>query len=96
MIRVDEREGVCFIEVKVQPRASCNEIVGEWNRACKIKLTAAPAEGKANRALIELLSKRLGVPKSSLKIVRGEASRLKLVSVAGISGRSVQELLERL
>ena len=93
MIRIEERKGACFFEVKVQPRASRNEIAGEWNGACKIKLTTAPAEGEANRALVDLLSKTLGVSKSSFRIMRGEASRLKFVSVTGISSRRVRELL---
>jgi len=47
----------------------------------KVKLTAPPVDGEANKKLIELLSKEFGVAKSKVKIVKGEASRRKVVEI---------------
>lgn len=74
------------ITVKLTPGAKKNEVAG-WEtdaagerflRAC---VTAAPEKGKANAALIKLLAKHWGVPKSAIKLVRGETSRLKILEV---------------
>jgi uncharacterized protein (TIGR00251 family) len=59
----------------------------------KIKVTAPPERGKANSALVELLSKSLKVPKSAISVVGGQTSRNKRVLIEGISG---EELLKRL
>jgi len=70
------------ITVTVTPRASRNEIIGSpGNGEIKVKLTAAPVGGEANKKLIEILSKEWGVPKSRLKIVKGETSRKKIVEI---------------
>jgi len=71
--------------VYVAPRSSANRIVGEHNGAVKVALTAPPVEGAANKALVEFLSKMLGVPKASVVLVSGETSRNKSVAVAGIN-----------
>lgn len=67
--------------VKVIPRSAKNEIVKQPDGSYKIKLTAAPADGKANKQLIELLSKEWGVAKSKMKIVRGKTARNKLIEI---------------
>lgn len=67
--------------VKVQPRASRNEIVGVLGGALKVKLTAPPVDGAANAALIELFSSELGVPKRKISIISGESARTKVVQV---------------
>lgn len=74
----DSSSGLVF-KVHVQPRSSRNKVVGLHGDALKVKLTAPPVEGKANQACIELLTKALGVPKSSLAIVSGQSSRLKQI-----------------
>ena len=68
-----------IIEVKVLPRSSQNEIVGKAEGVFKVKVTAPPVEGKANKALIELLSGKLGVAKRDVTIVSGERSKKKTV-----------------
>lgn len=69
------------LEVRVQPRASRAAIAGVEGETLKIKLTAPPADGEANRQLIALLSKELKVPKSRIRIIRGETSRNKLIEI---------------
>ena len=80
--------------VHVQPRASRTELAGVHGSALKIRLHAPPVDGAANEALVEFLSERLGVPKRSVSIVAGHASRAKTVQVEGISVASIQALAE--
>ena len=68
-------------KVHVQPGASRNQIVGLHSDALKLKLTAQPLEGRANKACIEFLAEVLNVPKSSLEIVTGQSSRLKRIRI---------------
>lgn len=85
MIEVKENaDGVTFA-VRVLPRSSRNEIVGEAEGVLKIKLTAPPVEGAANKALIEFLSGKLKVAKSRISIITGQSGRSKVVAVAGIT-----------
>jgi hypothetical protein len=81
------------IRVKVLPRASRNEVVGLEDGVFKVKLTAPPLEGKANKALRALLAKKLGLSKSRIAISSGERSRLKTLSIDGLSPRQIQERL---
>lgn len=70
------------ITVRVTPRARSNEIVEVLSDlTVKIRLTAPPVEGKANKALINFLSDILDLPKSRIEIVAGETGRDKIVSI---------------
>jgi uncharacterized protein (TIGR00251 family) len=72
------------LTVRVIPRSSRNTI--EWEQGVlKAWLTAPPVDGAANDALVALLAERLRVPKSSISIARGAASRQKVVEIAGMS-----------
>jgi len=85
MIDVKETaDGITFA-VRVLPRSSRNEIVGESEGVLKIKLTAPPVEGAANKALIEFLSGKLKVAKSRISIVTGQSGRSKVVAVEGLN-----------
>lgn len=83
------------IRVKVLPRSSRNQIVGQENGLFKVKLTAPPVEGKANKALSDILTKKLGLPKGSVEIISGKQSRLKSVRIHGLSIEDVKDLLKR-
>jgi uncharacterized protein (TIGR00251 family) len=76
MVFFDHPDGL-LIDVRVQPKSSKNAIVGIHGAALKIKLNAPPVEGKANKALIQLVAKLLGCSKSSVEIISGQASRSK-------------------
>ncbi|MFA6427268.1 MAG: DUF167 domain-containing protein [Candidatus Magasanikbacteria bacterium] len=70
------------LHIKVLPRSSRNEVVGEMaDGTLKVKLTAPPVDGKANEALIELLSEHFNLPKSKIKIVRGLTSKNKIIQM---------------
>ena len=81
------------IRIRLIPRSSRNEIVGKENDVLKIKLTAPPVEGKANKALVQLLAKKLRVPKRDVEIVSGERSREKIVRVYGLSPGEIDRRL---
>ncbi|NIP99548.1 MAG: YggU family protein, partial [Nitrospinaceae bacterium] len=76
------RNGLQFTAF-IQPRASKNEIAGLQEDALKIRLTAPPVEGEANRACIKFLAKTLGLRPAGVSIVRGHSSRTKIIRVEG-------------
>ena len=80
--------GVTFA-VRLRPRARKNEITGEAGDALKLSLTAPPLEGRANQACIEFFAKLLKLPRSSITIAAGQASRNKVIRVAGLSAEEV-------
>lgn len=94
MIDVQSGEDSVRFNVRVQPRASNSEIVGEYNGAIKIRLSAPPVEGAANEALVDLLAKRLGVAKRDVRIVGGLSSRNKTVEVTGAEAAAIRRLVE--
>ena len=69
-----------LIKIKILPNSSKNDIVIE-DGFIKVKVTAQPIENKANKALIEIISKKLKVPKTSIEIVKGLASKEKTVLI---------------
>lgn len=75
-----QRESVILLRVKVITRASRNEIV-EHDGQITVRVTAAPTDGKANIAVVELLAEYFDVTKSRVKIVRGKASRQKTIVI---------------
>jgi len=85
-------DGVC-LALKVQPRASRNEIAEVLGKELKIKVTAPPVDSAANEALIEFLAERLGCSRSALKIVRGHTSRHKQILAMGISPEMIAQKL---
>ncbi|MDD4956666.1 MAG: DUF167 domain-containing protein [Candidatus Omnitrophica bacterium] len=68
------------LELKVIPKSSRNVIVEEGG-TLRVYVTAAPDKGKANKAVIDLLSERYGVPKRCVRFIKGESSRTKVVEV---------------
>jgi uncharacterized protein (TIGR00251 family) len=92
VIEISERDGSFVFVVRVIPRASRDAIEGEYQRALKVRLTAPPIEDRANDALRRLLAARLNVPVSAVRIVSGEKSRNKRVSVVGVTRAQVASL----
>ena len=73
------------IAVRIQPRASRDEILGERGGALIVRVTAPPVEDRANDALHKLLARRLEVPRGRVTLVRGARGRDKLVEVEGVA-----------
>jgi len=84
---------MAIVHVHVTPRSARNEISGWRGGELLVKVTAPPEGGKANAAACKLLAGVLGVPKSSVSVVRGESSRHKSLVVEGLSDESVVGLL---
>lgn len=84
---------MAVIRVRVLPRSSKNRIADIEDNIYKIKLTAPPIDGKANKALQQFLSKKLGIPKTNIEIISGERSRVKSIKIHGLSDREVEEKL---
>ena len=84
--------GTVIFAVRVQPRASKDEIVGEMADAIKIRLQAPAVEGRANEALIEFLAELLKTPKAAVRILNGERSRIKRLEIRGVTKQQVERL----
>lgn len=69
------------IEIKVIPNAKENRIIEDENNFLKIRLTAQAINGKANKALIDILSKKYKVRKNQIKIINGEHSNKKILEI---------------
>jgi len=70
-----------WLAVSVQPNAKCTAADGLHDGALRVRLAAPPVDGKANQRLIEWLAGELGVPKRSVRLVRGETSRRKWLAI---------------
>jgi hypothetical protein len=79
--------------VRVQPRASRDELVGFQDAALKVRLTAAPVDGKANAALLKFLGKVFGVAPTSIVLESGETGRNKRLRIP--SPRSLPASISR-
>src|SRR5882762_5544522 len=83
MIDYAEKDGALTFKVRVVPRASRSELVGEHDGALRVRIAAPPVDGAANDELVRLLARAFGVPRSAIDITRGHAAKLKIVCVAG-------------
>ncbi len=84
------------IIVQIQPNAKRNEVVGYEDEVLRLKVSAPPIRGKANKRLIEFLSEVLGVSKSRVEIEKGLTSKRKTVLVEGMTQSQVSECLGNL
>jgi len=73
------------IEVRLRPRGRRDELLGMRNGVLRARVTAAPVDGRANKALCRLIAKRIGIAPSKVTVVRGAKSRDKVVIVEGLS-----------
>ena len=83
---------MAVLQIRVIPKASKRQIIKEGNKI-RIKLISPPQDGRANKELRELLSKKLKVPKGNINIISGERFRDKHVRIEGLS---LEEVLNRL
>lgn len=89
-------EPITTLAVKVIPRAKKNEISQVMaDGTIKIRLTAPPVEGKANKALIKFLATSLQIPTQDIEIISGSKSRNKVVLLKGIDEKNTQSLIEK-
>lgn len=93
MLEMQDRNGAVTLAVRVQPRASRDEIAGEWEGALKVRLQAPPTDDKANEALVAFLAQVLKIPKSAVRILSGDRSRLKRLELRGVTPGQIFALL---
>ncbi len=92
-LRTDDK-GV-LISLRVRPRGCVNKIEGVRNGALLLSVTAAPEDGKANAAVLNVLSKALKTPKTALSLERGQTVRDKIVRAALLNEDQVRERLSQ-
>jgi uncharacterized protein len=85
-----------LLAIKLQPRASKNEIGEPLGAELRIKVTAPPVNAAANEALIRLLAETLDCPRGKVELIRGHTSRHKAVKIQGTSAHEILSKLEML
>jgi uncharacterized protein (TIGR00251 family) len=75
----------CNLHVRVTPRSSRDEVIGWQDGILRVRVRAAPVEGQANEALCRLIAKAAGVPFTAVDVISGSTSRMKTLSIEGLS-----------
>lgn len=88
-------EGGTTLSCRVVPSASKSCVAAVGPGELRVRVAAPPVDGKANAELTRFLAKLLGVPKSSVQILKGGAGKLKKLSVAGLGPDEIMKILER-
>jgi uncharacterized protein (TIGR00251 family) len=88
------KEAAVTLKVRLQPRASRDGIDGLHGDALKVRVTAPPVEGRANKAVKKLLAEKFGLSPSQIEIIAGERSREKLLRISGISKADMERVLD--
>jgi uncharacterized protein len=96
MIRIVVHAEGCVLSVRAQPGARRNAFVGEQAGSLKIAVTAPPDQGRANKALVELLAEKLDVKKSRIDLLSGSTSREKKFLLRGIAVDALAEKLREI
>jgi uncharacterized protein (TIGR00251 family) len=78
------------VKIYVQPQASKTEVAGMFDGCVKVRLAAPPVDGAANRQLIEFVAAKLGISKSSVRLIAGASSRRKVLEVVGMSRETIE------
>jgi len=91
-LKISAVEGGVRFRVRVQPRSSQPGVAGLHGDALKVRVGAAPVDGAANDAVVEVIAEALGVPRRAVTIVSGATSRSKVVQVTEVSAADVARL----
>lgn len=94
MILFVEKDSAVIFTIRVVPRASKSEIVGEFGNALKVRIASPPVNGAANAELIKLLAKTFGVSKSEVEILSGETSKTKQVKIINSTSEKLDAVLQ--
>jgi len=92
VIPYSQDRGLIFA-VRIVPRASRSEIVGEHDGALRIRIAAPPVAGAANRELVRTLAKIFKLPQNAVEIVSGANSKSKVVRVRGVDAVTLKQLI---
>lgn len=96
MISVTSHAEGWIVPVRAQPGARKNAVVGEHAGAMKVAVTAPPDQGRANKALIEVLREALGVKRSQVELIAGETTREKRFLIRGVNREDLEGRLASL
>jgi uncharacterized protein len=94
LIKIVEKDGAVVFYVKVVPRSSRGEIIGEHDGTLKIKLKSTPVDGGANAELIKLLAKQLNVSTDAIQITSGHTSKSKRIRISRVTSRDIEAVLK--
>jgi uncharacterized protein (TIGR00251 family) len=92
LVNYSEKDGSLLFQVRVVPRASRSEIIGEHDGALRIRIAAAPVENAANQELLRVLALALSVRRSSIEITAGHTSKLKTVRITSADASALERL----
>lgn len=95
VINLTKKDNALVFTVKVVPRASKSEIVGELDGALRVRIASPPVDGAANAELVKLLAKTFGVSKARVDIIAGETSKTKKVKISNIDSENFTKILGR-
>jgi hypothetical protein len=84
-MKLEEKDGALLLHVKVVPNSSRTQLAGLLGDALKIKVAQPPEDGKANRAVEELLAEILGIPKNSVTVIAGQTRPQKTIRLQQIT-----------
>jgi hypothetical protein len=89
----DQPDGV-WLSIKLQPRASTNEIGEALGNELRVKVTAPPVDSAANEALLRFLAETLDCARNKVELVRGQTSRHKVIKLHGMTKEEVAKKLK--
>ena len=89
------KENGVLIKLRISPNASKNQIIFDGD-IIKLKVTAQPIENKANKAVVEFLSKTFKIPKTSIEIVKGETSKDKTIFLSTTDKEKINNIVSAL
>jgi uncharacterized protein (TIGR00251 family) len=83
----------CTVRVRLTPRSDRDEVLGWQDGVLRVRVHAAPVDGRANEALCRLLAEQLDVPRTAVELLRGASSRMKTLRITGISREEAEARL---
>ena len=95
-VDLEGRDDGTVLPVRAHAGARQNAILGSRGRALRVAVSAAPEKGKANQAIITVLSKAFGIPKSTIELIAGSTSRQKRFLLVGFSQEQAQRKLQQI
>ena len=93
-MRITEKDGGVEFDVRVVPRSSKSEVVGEHDGALKVRIASPPVDGAANAELVKILAKKFDVAKGDVCLIAGRSSKTKRVRIANLSPSGVRKAIK--
>lgn len=93
-MRIEPCDNGIRFSATIQPRSSKNEVTGVYNEALKIRLTAPPVDGEANKACMLFFAKWLGISPSKVRIIQGHRSKNKTIEVEDLTEKQFHAILK--